>query len=147
MEMKYGRLFNLENGEQEYIEVSGECDMPYQMDNEMESLKYRVSRYHRNTEECNKARRKLPENLPQKSDSKGLSTWETALLITVCTIYIIVLHVCPMWLKGVIVSSTILWTIYCYVKEEKNEHRKSGADPEAAQQMEERGRYTDGESY
>ena len=114
MDVKYGRLFKLKNGEQEYIEVSEKHDSSYQRDDTMNYLKRTVEKYHYETELSDNKCGKLHESFPQNSN--GLEAWEVALLIAVCSVYIVILQICPMWLKISVVILTISWTIYCYIK-------------------------------
>ena len=118
MEMKYGRFFNLKNGEKEYIEVSDEYDSLYQRDKLMENLKYLVNKYHYETVKLDNELEKM-RGIKYKIENR-LNAWGIALLITVCSIYAFILQICPMWLKVLVVFLTILWTVYCYRKKQSS---------------------------
>ena len=111
MEMKYGRFFKLKNGEKEYIEISDEYDSFYERDSRMDSLKNKVWEYHKETEDTDE------ESRVKHKIKNGLNKWEIALLIALCSIYASILQICPMWLKVLVVFLTILWTVYCYRKD------------------------------
>lgn len=115
MEMKYGRFFKLKNGEKEYIEISDEYDSFYERDRRMDSLKNKVWEYHKETEDTDEEIEKIRR--VKHKIKNGLNKWEIALLIALCSIYASILQICPMWLKVLVVFLTILWTVYCYRKD------------------------------